>query len=103
MANNKIDTILHSFALALPVFNMLPFLNFFTLKISIKVMEYNMCNDVISMALKGISWIFVLILTVYKLLTFQNVDIENLGQGHIVQHSKCQLMAYTWLSIRWQY
>ena len=53
--------------------------------------EYNMCNDgirwQISTSKKIILHIFVLALAISEIFTFQMFDLENLSQGHGVQHS----------------
>ena len=63
---------------------------YLTLKMRVKVMKHNIRNGAIrlkiSIFIKVTACIFMLTLTVIKILTFQIFDLENLGQGLGVQH-----------------
>ena len=62
----------------------------FTLKMKVKVTQYNIHNDAtpwrMSTAVKIISCIYTTGLTVFEILMFRIYDLENLSQGHRAQH-----------------
>ena len=68
-----------------------------TLKCLILI-EYNMLSDVIQlqilMSIKLTMRIFALALTVSETLTLQMIDLDNLDQGHRVQHSVANINLY---------
>ena len=69
-----------------------------TLKIYVKVIEYNTCNGPIrwqiSTTLKVRPGHFSLALSIFEIITFQIRYLENIGQGHDIQHLQlCHSMA----------
>ena len=56
------------------------------------LVEYNIRSDAvrwqISNSIKVIAHILMLALIISEILTFRNVDLENVGRGHGVYHSQ---------------
>ena len=62
------------------------------MKINVKVTEYNICSEAVQWSIPTsitvTACIFKLAFAVYEVLTFEVFVLENLGNGHKVQHSQ---------------